>query len=82
VLFSLVGLDFELRALSLQSWHSTAWNTPPVHFALVILDRAICKLLPGLPQTKGKGKFLTLMKSSLLLLKKSSFGVIAKKFFG
>jgi hypothetical protein len=24
VLFSLVGLDFELRALSLQSWHSTA----------------------------------------------------------
>jgi hypothetical protein len=28
----LIGLDFELRASYLQSWHSTPWATPPVHF--------------------------------------------------
>jgi hypothetical protein len=36
--FFLVGLGFEPRALHLQSRHSTAWATPPVHFALVILE--------------------------------------------
>jgi hypothetical protein len=30
--FFLVGLGFELRALCLQSWHSTAWATPPGPF--------------------------------------------------
>jgi hypothetical protein len=35
----LVGLGFELKALSLQSRCSTAWVTPPVHFALVIFWR-------------------------------------------
>jgi hypothetical protein len=46
-----VGLGFELRALSLQSRHSTAWATPPVHFALVILKMGSCELFPpGWPQ--------------------------------
>jgi hypothetical protein len=30
--------------LSLQSRPSTAWATPPVHFALVILEMGFCKL--------------------------------------
>jgi hypothetical protein len=28
----LAELEFELRALCLQSWHSTTWAIPPVHF--------------------------------------------------
>jgi hypothetical protein len=36
--FFLVGLVFELRASHLQTKHSTPWATPPVHFALVILE--------------------------------------------
>jgi hypothetical protein len=35
--FFFVGLGFEFRALCSQSRHSTAYATPPVHFALVIL---------------------------------------------
>jgi hypothetical protein len=47
-----VGWGFELRALHLQSRHSTTLATPPVHFALVILEmggwfsQTIC---PGWP---------------------------------
>jgi hypothetical protein len=37
----LVGLGFELRALSLQSRCFTTWATPPVHFALVILEMGV-----------------------------------------
>jgi hypothetical protein len=36
--FFLVGLVFELKPSLLQSRHSTTWATPPVHFALVILE--------------------------------------------
>jgi hypothetical protein len=36
--FVLVGLRFELRALRLQTKHSIAWDTPPIHFSLVILE--------------------------------------------
>jgi hypothetical protein len=39
-----VGLEFEFRASHLQSRHSTAWDTPPVHFPLVILEIESCKL--------------------------------------
>jgi hypothetical protein len=38
-----VGLGFEVRALCLQSRCSTAWATPPFHFALV-LELGSCKL--------------------------------------
>jgi hypothetical protein len=44
----LVGLGFELRALHLQSRSSTAWATPLVHFALVILEIGI--LVNNLPE--------------------------------
>jgi hypothetical protein len=37
-LFILMGLGFEVRVLCLQSRHSAAWATFPVHFALVILE--------------------------------------------
>jgi hypothetical protein len=36
-----VGLEFEFRALGLQSKRSTAWATPPVHFALVVLEMGV-----------------------------------------
>jgi hypothetical protein len=36
--FILVGLGIKLSASCLQSRHCTAWATPPVHFALVILE--------------------------------------------
>jgi hypothetical protein len=42
--FPSVGLGFELRALNLRSRHSTPWVTPPVHFALVILEMETDKL--------------------------------------
>jgi hypothetical protein len=42
--FFLVGLGFELWALRLPSRNSTAWATPPVHFALVILEMGYCGL--------------------------------------
>jgi hypothetical protein len=32
------GVGFELRALCLQSRHSTVWATPSVHFGVVILE--------------------------------------------
>jgi hypothetical protein len=34
----LMGLGFEIRALHLQSKHSTALAIPPIHFILVILE--------------------------------------------
>jgi hypothetical protein len=37
-IFFFVELEFELRALHLQSRCSTIWATPPVHFVLVILE--------------------------------------------
>jgi hypothetical protein len=46
----LVGLQFELRALHLQSRHSTAGARPPVHFVLVILEMGTLDYLPGWPQ--------------------------------
>jgi hypothetical protein len=33
IFFFLVGLGFEPRTSCLQSWHSTATATPPVHFS-------------------------------------------------
>jgi hypothetical protein len=36
--FFFSGFGFELRASSLLSRCSTAWVTPPVHFALIILE--------------------------------------------
>jgi hypothetical protein len=33
-----MGLGFELKPLHLQTRCSTTWTTPPVHFALVILE--------------------------------------------
>jgi hypothetical protein len=36
--FFLMELGFELRASLLQSRCSPTWATPPVHFALVILE--------------------------------------------
>jgi hypothetical protein len=42
--FNLVGMGFELRALSLQS-RSTIWATPPVHFALVILEMGVLQTI-------------------------------------
>jgi hypothetical protein len=44
----LVGLGFELRASHLQSSCSTASATPPVHFALVILEMGLVNSLPRL----------------------------------
>jgi hypothetical protein len=46
------GMGFELKALSLQSSHSTAWATPPALFAPVILEIGsdFCPGQPG-PQT-------------------------------
>jgi hypothetical protein len=47
--FFLVGLGFELRVSPLQSRHSAAWTTPPVHFALLIFgDGGLMNYLPGL----------------------------------
>jgi hypothetical protein len=43
-LFFSVGLAFELGASCLQSRHPTAWATPVVHFALVILEMESFKL--------------------------------------
>jgi hypothetical protein len=37
-LLLLLGLGLELRASHLQSQHPTTWATPPVHFALFILE--------------------------------------------
>jgi hypothetical protein len=39
--FFLIGLRFEHRASGLQSRSSTAWATPAVHFALVILEMGV-----------------------------------------
>jgi hypothetical protein len=51
-LFFLVGLEFELRALQLQSRYSTTYTTPPVHFALVILEMGVSgTIYLGWPQT-------------------------------
>jgi hypothetical protein len=43
------GWDWGLNsALHLQSRHSTAWATPPVHFALVILEMGVSGIVcPG-----------------------------------
>jgi hypothetical protein len=38
VFLVVVGPRFGLRALCLQSRHSTTWATAPVHFALIIVD--------------------------------------------
>jgi hypothetical protein len=38
------GVRFEPRAMNLQNRHSTAWATPLVHFALVILEMESWKL--------------------------------------
>jgi hypothetical protein len=42
-----VGLGFELRVSHLQCRCSTAWATPPVYFALVILEIGSCELTIG-----------------------------------
>jgi hypothetical protein len=50
--FFLVGLGFEFRALHLQRRLSTAWATPPVNFALVILEMGVLwTIFPGWPWT-------------------------------
>jgi hypothetical protein len=50
--FFLVGLEFELRALHLQTRHSTAWAIPPVYFAMVILELGVLwTICPGWPPT-------------------------------
>jgi hypothetical protein len=54
VLFFLSQWDwgFELRALCLQSRHSTTWGIPPVHFALIIFgDRVSWTISRGWPWT-------------------------------
>jgi hypothetical protein len=43
----LIGLGFELRALHLQSRHSTASTTPLVHFAVVTLEMGSQTICPG-----------------------------------
>jgi hypothetical protein len=45
-----VGLYFVLRASYLQSRSSTAWTTPPVHFARVTLEMGV-SICPGWHQT-------------------------------
>jgi hypothetical protein len=50
--FLLLRLEFELRALCLQSRHSTTWLTPTVHFALDILEMGVLRTIcPGYPWT-------------------------------
>jgi hypothetical protein len=52
-LFFLVGLGFELRASHLQSRHTISWATPPVHFALIILEMGVSwTICPGWPRTE------------------------------
>jgi hypothetical protein len=47
--FSFEGEGFELKALHLQS---SAWATPPAHFALVILEMGVLwTICPVWPQT-------------------------------
>jgi hypothetical protein len=48
VWFGLMGLRFELRTSPLQSRHSIAWATPPVHFALVVWRWGLVNYLPRL----------------------------------
>jgi hypothetical protein len=46
--FFLVVVGFELRALCLQCGHSTALDSPPVHFAVVTLETRISwTICPG-----------------------------------
>jgi hypothetical protein len=46
------GLGFELGASYLQSRCSMTWATPPVYFALIILEIGISQTIsPGCPQT-------------------------------
>jgi hypothetical protein len=48
----LILLGFKLRASGLQSKHSIAQATPPVHFALVILEMGVSRTIcPNWPQT-------------------------------
>jgi hypothetical protein len=47
-MYLFMGLGFELSASYLQSRHSTAWVTPPVHFALVILENSLTNYFPRL----------------------------------
>jgi hypothetical protein len=44
--FFLAGLEFELKTWLLQNSCSAASATPPVHFALVILEMGSCELFP------------------------------------
>jgi hypothetical protein len=46
-----LGGRVRLRALHLQSRGSTAWATPPVHFALVFGDGVTQTICSGCPQT-------------------------------
>jgi hypothetical protein len=47
-----LGLEFELRALHLQSRRSNTWALSPVHFALVIFkDGVLQTICPGWPRT-------------------------------
>jgi hypothetical protein len=49
--FFLVGLEFEFRALSLQSRYSTTCTTPSAHFIMVILETVVTQTIcPGWPQ--------------------------------
>jgi hypothetical protein len=43
--FFLVALGFELRASHLLGRCCTAWDTPPVHFALVILEMVVSQII-------------------------------------
>jgi hypothetical protein len=55
--FFLVELGFKLRALCLQKKHSTACATPPVDFALVILEMSLVNYLPGLASNYNPSDF-------------------------
>jgi hypothetical protein len=51
--FCFEGLGFELRASRLQSRCCTTWATPPVHFALVLLEMGVSwTIFLGWPQTE------------------------------
>jgi hypothetical protein len=53
----LMGVRFELRTLCLQSRPSTTWTTPPVHFALDVLEMGSCKCMSGLALNRNPSNF-------------------------
>jgi hypothetical protein len=46
------GMGFELRALCLQTGRSTAWATPPVHFAVILEMRVSWTISLSWPRTE------------------------------